>query len=164
MQTQWNWIQTNYTYDELNRLKTLWNYTYSYNTQWNITSNSIDTYWYDNQDRLSTINYDKLYNSTYKWDKINKINYDSMWNRTALENYRLKEKQTQVCTEETVVEEYKLPNWKTKTRERKVRNCTPEVTVVEKQLNTLDFTANELNQYTLLENKNKNGLKLKKVC
>ncbi|NDK09026.1 hypothetical protein EOM39_07360, partial [Candidatus Gracilibacteria bacterium] len=80
-----------------------------------------------------------------------------MGNRTALENYRLKEKQTQVCTEETVVEEFVNANGKTKTRERKVRNCTPEVTVVEKQLNTLDFTANELNQYTLLENKNKNG-------
>ena len=45
---------------------------------------------YDSLNRLSSVNYDKIYNSSYKGDKIQKYLYDTTGNRTALENYRLK--------------------------------------------------------------------------
>jgi tryptophanyl-tRNA synthetase len=55
-----------------------------------------------------------------------------------------------------VVEDITLPNGKTKTVERKVTNCTTATTQVEKEKNTLVYNSNSLNQYTKLQNLNKN--------
>jgi RHS repeat-associated protein len=82
--------------------------------------------------------------------------YDNLWNRTSQENYTLKEIQSETCTDETIVEDVTLPNGKTKTVERKVINCTIAVTQVEKEKNTLVYNSNSLNQYTKLQNLNKN--------
>jgi hypothetical protein len=49
-----------------------------------------------------------------------------------------------------------LPNGKTKTVEKKVRTCETAITQVEKEKNTLTYDTNTLNQYTKLQNLNKN--------
>ena len=156
-QTLWNWVITNYSYDELLRLSTLWNYNYTYNTQWNITNDWKDSYTYDILWRLTSVNYDKVNTPGYNWDKIERFYYDNVWNRTNQENYTLKETSTETCSDETVVEDITLPNGKTKTVERKQRKCETAVTQTEKQKNTLTYNTNQLNQYTKLQNLNKNG-------
>ena len=148
---------TNYSYDELLRLSTLWNYNYTYNTQWNITNDWKDSYTYDILWRLTSVNYDKVNTPGYNWDKIERFSYDNVWNRTNQENYTLKETSTETCSDETVVEDITLPNWKTKTVEKKVRKCETAITQTEKQKNTLTYNTNSLNQYTKLQNLNKNG-------
>ncbi len=152
-----NWVITNYSYDELLRLSTLWNYNYTYNTQWNITNDWKDSYTYDILWRLTTVNYDKVNTPGYNGDKIERFFYDNVWNRTNQENYTLKETSTETCSDETVVEDITLPNGKTKTAEKKVRKCETAVTQTEKQKNTLAYNTNSLNQYTKLQNLNKNG-------
>ena len=156
-QTLWNWVITNYSYDELLRLSTLWNYNYTYNTQWNITNDWKDSYTYDILWRLTSVNYDKVNTPGYNWDKIERFYYDNVWNRTNQENYTLKETSTETCSDETVVEDITLPNGKTKTVEKKVRKCETAITQTEKQKNTLAYNTNQLNQYTKLQNLNKNG-------
>lgn len=167
-QTLWNGVTTNYTYDTLNRLHSLGHseldsessndttYTYTYNTRWDITSDGKDSYTYDSLGRLTWVNYDKVNTPQYNWDKIERFYYDDQWNRTSQENYTLKDVTTQNCTDETVVEEVTLPNWKTKTVEKKQKVCSEAVTQTEKERNTINYTTNELNQYTKLQNLNKN--------
>ena len=73
-----NSVTTNYSYDALLRLSGLSDYSYSYNTQWNIVSNGTDTYSYDSLDRIIE--------ATYTDKHIKKISdsytYDFMGNRT----------------------------------------------------------------------------------
>ena len=107
--------------------------------------------------RLTSVNYDKVNTPGYNWDKIERFFYDNVWNRTNQENYTLKETSTETCSDETVVEDITLPNGKTKTVEKKVRKCETAVTQSEKQKNTLTYNTNSLNQYTKLQNLNKNG-------
>jgi hypothetical protein len=54
------------------------------------------------------------------------------------------------------VEDIVLPNGKPKTVEKKVRTCETAITQVEKEKNTLVYDTNTLNQYTKLQNLNKN--------
>ncbi len=65
-ETLWNWITTNFTFDELNRLsslttqnakETINNYSYTYNTNWNIISNWVENYNYDNLNQIIEANY-----------------------------------------------------------------------------------------------------------
>ena len=155
-QTLWNWVTTNYGYDELLRIASLWNYDYTYNTDWNITSDWKDYYSYDELWQITWVNYDEVNVPEYNGDKIERFFYDNLWNRTSQENYTLKDITTETCTDETVVEDVVLPNGKTKTVERKVTNCTTATTQVEKEKNTLNYITNSLNQYTKLQNLNKN--------
>jgi len=76
--TLWNWVVTNYSYDALSRLSSLWNYNYTYNTQWNIVSNGVDSYSYDTQDRITTTNYQ----TKHKNKSSESFEYDLMWNRS----------------------------------------------------------------------------------
>ncbi|MDD2870416.1 MAG: hypothetical protein PHS49_00360 [Candidatus Gracilibacteria bacterium] len=156
-QTLGNGVITNYSYDELLRLSTLGNYNYTYNTQGNITNDGKDSYTYDILGRLTSVNYDKVNTPGYNGDKIERFYYDNVGNRTNQENYTLKETSTETCSDETVVEDITLPNGKTKTVERKQRKCETAVTQTEKQKNTLTYNTNQLNQYTKLQNLNKNG-------
>jgi len=155
-QTLWNWVTTNYTYDELLRLSSLWNYDYTYNTTWNITSDWFDNYSYDTLWRLTWVNYDEVNIPWYKWDKIERFFYDNLWNRTSQENYTLKEVKIETCTDEKVVEDVTLKNGKTKTVERKQKVYGTAITQEEKEKNTLRYDSNTLNQYTKLQNLNKN--------
>ncbi len=154
--TLWNWVTTNYSYDELLRLASLWNYDYTYNTQWNIVNDWTDSYTYDTLWRLTWVNYDKVNQPQYNWDKIERFYYDNLGNRTSSESYTLKEVSTETCTEETVVEDVTLPNGKTKTIERKVNVCETATTQEEKERNSITYNTNLLNQYTKLQSLNKN--------
>jgi YD repeat-containing protein len=74
-----------------------------------------------------------------------------------LQNTRLIEKTQNVCTQETREETYTDKKGNTKTRNKTVKNCTPQTNLVETPQTSHTYTTNELNQYTNIENKNNKG-------
>jgi len=181
----WNWLETNYWFDLLNRIEEIkqWEsiFNYSYDLNWNITSNWADNYDYDNLDRIKAVEYSKLYNSkrewktlkrktikgktlkerTSKWNKIVRYNYDTMWNRISLENFRLKNKKEKTCTTETIEEKYINKKGKEKTRKKKIKNCDTNTVEIERERNEFNYETNNLNQYTNIKTLNKKDEEIK---
>ena len=74
-------------------------YNYTYNINWNITSNGIENYSYDDLNQITEANY---WTRERNKELIEKFSYDSMWNRINSEKIEQTKKRKQTKQETTI--------------------------------------------------------------